>query len=93
MMMGTANTNGRFITRSASRPQNPFSTSALVLVFSSRAPNQVMIRLLNCQSRRKGTFRSVVTLRASTFGPSIPRMAGSTVIDSSAASVTDAIMA
>ena len=89
MMMGTANNSGRFITRSASRPQEPVLTSALVLVFSSLAPGQVIIRLLNCQSRRNGTLRRVVTLSASTSGPSIPRMAGSTVIDRRAANVTD----
>ena len=33
MTMGTANAAGRFITRLTSLPQNPFSTSARVLVF------------------------------------------------------------
>ena len=40
MTIGIAKTNGRFITRLTSLPQNPASTSSRVLVFCSRSASQ-----------------------------------------------------
>ncbi len=92
-MIGAANRIGRFITRLTSLPQKPFSTSSRVLVFWVFSANQSMIARDTVQLRRNGTRSRVRTPSASTFGPRMPRMAASTVIDRIAESMTEAMIA
>ncbi|PQM46107.1 hypothetical protein C1Y40_03728 [Mycobacterium talmoniae] len=91
--IGMANANGRFITTLTSLPQNSPSTSSRVLVFWVFSANQPMMRLDSPQFRRNGTRYRVRTPSESTWRPSTPRMAGSSVIDSNAANPTAAKMA
>src|SRR6202022_659385 len=93
MTIGAANTIGRFITRLTSLPQKPFSTSSRVWFFCTRAPSQCSHQLVGFQLRKNGTRRKEYTPRESTWRPSSPRQAGSTVIDRIADNVTEAIMA
>ena len=91
--IGAANNRGRFITRLTNLPQKPFSTSSRVLVFWVFSANQSMIFRENDQLRRNGTRSRVRTPSASTFGPRMARIAASTVMDSTAANMTEAMIA
>ncbi len=88
-MIGTANTSGRFITRLASLPQKPFSTSSRVLVFCVFSASHSMMAREKPQLRRNGTRSRVRTPNASTLGPRIASTAGSTVTDRIAASMIE----
>ena len=91
--MGAANAIGRFITRLTSLPQKPFSTSSRVLVFCVLSASQFSHQFIGFQLRKNGTRSSVRTPNASTLVPRIASVAGSTVIDRIAESMTVAIMA
>ena len=91
--IGAANKMGRFITRLTNLPQNPLSTSSRVLVFWVLSATHSMMFRDTDQLRRNGTLSRVRTPSASTFGPRMARMAASTVIDNTAASMTEAMMA
>ena len=91
--IGTANSNGRFITRLTNLPQKPDSTSSRVMVFWVLSASQSMIRRDSGQLRRNGTRSSVRIPRASTFGPRMARIAASTVIDRIADSITEEMIA
>ena len=93
MTIGVANAIGRFIARLASLPQKPFSTSARVLVFCTRAPSQCSHQLVGFQLRKNGTRRNEYTPKESTWRPRIARQAGRMVIDRIADNMTEAIMA
>ena len=91
--MGAAKAIGRFITRLTSLPQKPFSTSSRVLVFCVLSASQFSHQFIGPQLRKNGTRSRVRTPNASTLVPRIASVAGSTVIDRIAESMTVAIMA
>ena len=91
--IGAANSTGRFITWLTSRPQKPLSTSSRVLVFCVLSAIHSMTRRETDQLRRNGTRSRVLTPSASTLGPRIPRIAASTLTESTAESMTEAMIA